>query len=191
MYSDVQRHEFQSCRRWFLQAFLFIGKVMLTKVCTKCGVEKGVAEFYKHKSCKHGVNSECKVCCKKTNSDHYQANKDTMCEQKNAYYNANKDVIIKRNSAYLKANPHISNAKNAKRKAIKFKATPSWVDKEAVRGMYKLATIFNRTGLNLHVDHIVPLRSDTVCGLHCEANLQLLPASDNTSKGNRWWPDMW
>jgi hypothetical protein len=55
--------------------------------------------------------------------------------------------------------------------------------------MYQLATIFNRTGMNLQVDHIVPLQSDLVCGLHCEANLQLLPASDNISKGNRHWPD--
>jgi hypothetical protein len=42
-----------------------------------------------------------------------------------------------------------------------------------------------------HVDHIVPLTSDLVCGLHCEANLQIAVGKDNIAKNNRWWPDMW
>lgn len=33
-----------------------------TKVCTKCEVEKMLAEFSKHKLGKYGVSSICKVC---------------------------------------------------------------------------------------------------------------------------------
>jgi hypothetical protein len=44
--------------------------------------------------------------------------------------------------------------------------------------------------LNHDVDHIVPLTSKFVCGLHCEANLQYLPSRVNQSKKNRYWPDM-
>lgn len=47
------------------------------------------------------------------------------------------------------------------------------------------------TGIQHQVDHIVPLRHPLVCGLHCEANLQVIPALDNQRKSNRIWPNMW
>jgi hypothetical protein len=55
-----------------------------------------------------------------------------------------------------------------------------------------------KTGERWEVEHIVPLRGPfcreiggiVVCGMHNEHNLMLLSARDNSSKGNRWWPEM-
>jgi hypothetical protein len=40
------------------------------------------------------------------------------------------------------------------------------------------------------VDHIIPLKSDFVCGLHCHTNLRVITAEENKAKNNRYWPDM-
>lgn len=46
------------------------------------------------------------------------------------------------------------------------------------------------TGVDFEVDHVIPLRSKLVCGLHNEFNLRVIPAIENNKKGNRYWPDM-
>jgi wobble nucleotide-excising tRNase len=71
----------------------------------------------------------------------------------------------------------------AMRRAAKLRATPSWLSREhhsEIVSIYNLAA-----ALDLHVDHIIPLRGKTVCGLHVPWNMQLLTKSENISKGNR------
>ena len=38
-----------------------------TKICNRCGTEKALSEFYKHKRCRLGVAGTCKICCDITN----------------------------------------------------------------------------------------------------------------------------
>jgi hypothetical protein len=83
------------------------------------------------------------------------------------------------------------NARKAARIAAKLRATPAWANHAKIREAYRQAKeLTQRTGIAHHVDHIVPLRSKIVCGLHWEENLQVLPWKDNQLKGNRHWPDM-
>ena len=70
-------------------------------------------------------------------------------------------------------------------------AVPPWAKKKYIEIWYEMARLEGvRTGRAVHVDHIVPLTSKIVCGLHCEDNMQLLFAEDNVAKSNKFWPDM-
>lgn len=92
---------------------------------------------------------------------------------------------------YSRRPPEVELAKSAGRRASKKNATPGWANKEAIEAIYAKAQRFmEQTGEPFHVDHIVPLTSDLVCGLHWEGNLQILTGADNLSKGNKHWPDM-
>lgn len=90
-----------------------------------------------------------------------------------------------RSKAKRQRNPDYYKAKLAERRAKKKNATPNWSEKELIQMVYRKGTT-----LNLEVDHVVPLQSDFVCGLHCWSNLQLLDRQLNAEKGNYIWPDM-
>lgn len=83
------------------------------------------------------------------------------------------------------------NAEKAMRRVARKKsATPAWANKKKIQSFYKTAArLTAATGIPHHVDHIVPLQSKLVCGLHVEQNLEILLWSENLTKGNRWWPD--
>jgi hypothetical protein len=69
----------------------------------------------------------------------------------------------------------------------KLNATPSWANQNAINQVYLMARFMtDSTGVTWHVDHIVPLRGKTVCGLHVEHNLTFIPAAWNIAKGNQF-----
>jgi len=73
-----------------------------------------------------------------------------------------------------------------------YKAWPDWcTEHNDFKKIYDEAKKRRRDGENVHVDHIVPIRSMFVCGLHVPWNLQVLTELENLKKGNNVWPDMW
>jgi hypothetical protein len=165
---------------------------MITKVCSKCKECKGVGEFGKHKKSRDGLRSDCRVCNTATTRAWKQQNKERASANNKNYANRNKERVAAYIKAWQERNPAKVMAATRKYQASKLNATPSWVDTSEIVDFYEAARAFRiYTGQEYHVNHIVPLQGKTVCGLHVPANLQVLPATVNLSKQNKYWPDMW
>ena len=77
-------------------------------------------------------------------------------------------------------------ANNNMRRSRLLKAMPPWADTRAIRRVYlACAKVTAETGMEHHVDHIVPIAGRNVSGLHVPWNLQILPAKVNRTKSNK------
>ena len=104
-----------------------------------------------------------------------------------AHYWANRERRLAAVKEYNRNNKAKILAHRTKRKIKIKRATPSWVDFEAIKKIYiKRQVVSERTGIQHHVDHIVPLLGKNVCGLHVPWNLQVIPAADNLRKSNKY-----
>lgn len=153
------------------------------KYCKTCKTVHNIEMFVVNADGVDGRYSVCRDCCS-TRASEYLARPENRLWKKD--YSA----------AYTKRNRDAANAKSAKRRANRLNRTPKWVDKEYedlfLKEIHHLAMLReNCTGFKWQVDHTVPFISDSVSGFHCSDNMRLIPAFDNLSKGNRYWPDMW
>jgi hypothetical protein len=94
---------------------------------------------------------------------------------------------------YARERPAWKAAHCAKRRAKKLQAVPPWITKDdlfLIEEAHQLARLRTQVfGFSWDVDHIVPLQSKQVCGLHVWWNMQVIPSLVNIAKGNRQWPN--
>jgi hypothetical protein len=89
---------------------------------------------------------------------------------------------------WFKRNVAKTNNWTAKRRAAEMQRTPVWADAAAIAAVYIEAEQMRQIGCDVQVDHIYPLRGKKVSGLHVHNNLQILLATDNQQKSNRFTP---
>lgn len=142
--------------------------------CINCGNKKQLNEFNKQASAKSGYRSKCKNCQAIESKQYYERNKSKINAKSKKHYELNK-------RAYLE--------KYARRRAAKIQAVPKWYSEldsfifEEMRDLCKLR--YNLTNVIHEIDHIVPLQSNIVCGLHWHKNWQILTRAENRSKSNK------
>jgi hypothetical protein len=157
------------------------------KRCSECKIILPVKTFNRNTHNTDGLRPSCKNCdatYRKSNRAsknalqvvYYKANKERYRVLNKKWRESNKDRI----KEYCEKNRHIFAAYAAKRRAIKLQATPNWANLITIKQIYETCPD------GYHVDHIVPLQNPLVCGLHCEFNLQHLPALENLTKSNKF-----
>jgi hypothetical protein len=127
--------------------------------------------------------------------------KEEVKERKHEWYQSNKTQVIEaaktrplhvkreyqknwkeRNIVWVRADTKARRRKHRQ-------ATPPWLtrqQKSEIRQVYQIAiTMTKTTGEQYVVDHIVPLRSEEVCGLHVPWNLRVITQVENLEKSNK------
>lgn len=116
-----------------------------------------------------------KLMCTSSNS---KSRMSSLCRDCKAIYSKERLII----------SPEKYNFHTANRRAMHKKATPSWVTKDhKIEILYFYKEAKQKTAsLNIihEVDHIIPIRSKKVCGLHVPWNLQVITRDQNRSKSN-------
>jgi len=177
------------------------------KQCSKCGLAKDLFLFSKNAKTKDGLQNHCKVCkieYQRNNANraavtrrYYEANKAeciarsiTSQQKKREYYNAkmrewvahNKERHLQKRRDYYAKNA-AQDIERVRRRANRIRSAPLFIAEMAeVQGLHLFCQIFK----GFEVDHIIPLNGKTVSGLHIPCNLQVLPISENRSKGNKF-----
>lgn len=173
---------------------------------------KDLESFYNSKATKDGKTYTCKVCTREYSSSYKKKNKKAVkaYSQKylKQYYKDNREDRLRwqkeyrerniecrrqydreQSKKYYQNNKEYFLEKSARRRARKLQAVPPWVDEDhtkRIRSIYLACrNVSERSGKQHHVDHIVPLKGENVCGLHVWWNLRIVPAQENLSKGNR------
>lgn len=173
------------------------------KICKKCFIEKALTEFSPRKQSADGRRGCCRVCRASQNRD-WTASKKSTFEGKEEFLSKKRKHASNRAAkkreysvAYHQTKKKDSDYVSRRRintlsyAASKRGSTPKWANKKRIAEYYETARGLSMLlGEFYHVDHIVPLSSKLVCGLHCESNLRILTRSENSAKGNRFWEDM-
>jgi len=168
---------------------------MADKICSKCKVEKSVFDFPADKQTKDKLSPQCKSCRNKKYKEYYKANRDRINASNLKRYYLNHEESKKKCLDYYYNNKDVVFNNCAKRRAAKTSSIPNWVDEQhykRIKSIYSTCRkVSETTEIPHHVDHIVPLQGENICGLHVWWNLRIIPAKENLSKGNRTWPNMW
>jgi len=175
--------------------------------------EQGATHYFTGEPCKHGhialrlIKGTCVECRKiewATSNERraeYFKTSEVVKEAKRRYYERNRDAVIARAAARPKEEKRRSQEAWKSRNLVYVRAdtkyrrrkhrlaTPKWLSaaqKTEMRELYKMAiTLTKTTGEQYVVDHIVPLRSDAVCGLHVPWNLRVITQAENLKKSNQ------
>lgn len=153
------------------------------KLCKTCNTCQPFSEFIPNKLGSLGFYSKCKSCI-------------SLSAKILRNIPENKIKIKEYSRKHAKNNKAYYNEKSAKRRAMRIQATVEVEDKDFedlfLKEVYDLAQMREKhTKIKWEVDHVVPLNSDKVCGLHVSWNLRVIIQSLNRQKLNHYWPDMW
>lgn len=171
------------------------------KLCPVCKATLPESAYYKRNTGR--LSHACKTCTRAKSATYRAHNPEKAAQavraarlKKLEEYTRKARVLAQRrvatgkqaqaSAAFVQRHPERHAATQARRRARKLLATPSWADAAAIAAIYAEARARSAaTGVQHDVDHVLPLRGKYVSGLHVHNNLQIITAVENKQKGNQ------
>jgi hypothetical protein len=187
----------------------------MSKICNTCREPKPLSAYASRKASADGLAYTCRSCDGARRKANYLKRHDKELAVRKAWREANLDRSRRIVRAWVAQNPErkaeidkawreankarLNQEKKQYRREHRgwynsyFKAyklmrssrVPSWANSEAIKQVYEQAGELRALGIDVEVDHIVPLNGKTVSGLHVHNNLRVILASDNRAKSNK------
>ena len=154
----------------------------MSKACTKCKALKPIDSFYQSK------NNSC--WCKDCYKEYRAINAKEVNERSKKSHAKKPEHYSALKKAWKQNNKHLNRAYSLDYLASKKNRKPDWfseLDDFIIKEAHHLAKEReSMTGFKWHVDHIIPLNGKKVSGLHTYLNIQVIPASTNVQKHNKF-----
>jgi hypothetical protein len=150
----------------------------------KCGSCNGL--FHKSNFIVSSTNHTCKTCKAIKAQIYYNDNTECIKAYKLEYYINNKKRVLQTCKTWRDANPEKISEYAANRRQQKNRGKIYTNGYESAERS-KVLNFYKDRPKGVHVDHIVPLVNNLVCGLHVESNLQYLEPYDNLAKSNKFY----
>lgn len=123
---------------------------------------------------------------KQLRAEYRSKNKDKIKLFSRIDWLKHKEKRLAKKKEYRSLNPERGAEHVRARQTRKLMAMPSWADRKQIMEIYmECRRISKSSGIEHHVDHFYPLKSNLVCGLHNQFNLRIIPAAENQAKGNK------
>jgi hypothetical protein len=159
------------------------------KQCTGCLAVLPLDGFHRHSGRTDGRVSVCKACaCAKAKTWRDNNIEDVRAKDRARQSLKSKDKLKEVTRKHYEKKHAYYRERVVARRAYMGQATPPWADKQAMLEVYEQAHWLRAIGVDVEVDHIVPLYGANVCGLHVHCNLRVVLKGENRSKGNRLDP---
>jgi hypothetical protein len=137
---------------------------------------------------KYASLEERDLAWKKAKRNHEQRNKEAIAVKKAIWYAENKErlsierIEVRKRSYAKNRAVRIADTRRRQGRIKHGNMIMAQAELAEVQGMYDFCQIFK----GFQVDHIIPLNGKAVSGLHVLSNLQVLPTTENRSKGNKF-----